>query len=1485
MSLPNMVMGRIDVEVKLVDHYRFVADASSARIQFLSVFEEQMRFKGVPMVRSRRVVPGLISLFVIVGAICAVPVLFQLSEDGSSPCDDTSFPVKEYDVHRTGTSVDETRSTDFVETFSDHENIDTANTDANIVDGEATLFGTPAPDSSSKEMISFPWMTEPVHTYHFHPNGMTYDPTIPCLVLSIQGSKALYRVNLDDGSKLDEVPTVNENNTGVAYYDGNYVYSVGGDVTGNGQDLYRYDKNAKENKAFGEGESSKDGYPLTMVGNYIYRGLTYEDGTEDWGKINKVQKVSRADPDDVLNEFELGFTGVSGITYDGEKYLWVMESSSAISLRQFTLDGEEVGDGFRNFYTPPGSFTPCGLAYAEGYLYVLLYKESGTTEYAKLVRIGMKSQFVEDDEVTILSKSFYDGDEPVASVMFNAQAKIPTKTSIDYYLSSDGGKGWEDVKLEEWIELKPPSKDLRYKVVMMTTTSKEAPSIDELEISCNTPPTPQISSPTSGEWLKDVRPKLYWAFTGAAADVNQIEYLVQVASDESFGDIKAEKNGLGVDNMYTLTESERLSDGHYYWRVKTKDGRQGWSPFSPATPFNIDTRAPIGSIVINGGNETTFDREVVLTLTATDDGSGVRDMQITESEERGDNWVPYESTVPFTLSEGEGEKRIRVWFRDAGGILIQADDSIVLAKPTEEDPGLLGMGKVGGIDVFIIVLLGAVIVIILIGVVVISRKNSGYDYDDEDEEDEDEEDEEVDVLEKIRRKREREMEEESKEETQEKELEEDEEEEQFEKKAHGRYNMPSMDDDFDMGESRYGGGSYSEKKEETSMKGPYSMDTEEDEFSIQESRYGGGVPSLDDFMRNIEDMDKPTEEEVEESGGSRPSTEAHGKVKDKGLSDEEVQRLTKQIELLHKKRKGIFDKIAEAETPEEREKYEKQVDEMLILIGELKRHLPELPEEPEEERAAPELTSVSKDEEERLRQAMSSDRRKVGGISALVGGEEKEDSGDPELVAKLREMEKKIEMIGRQQMALQNQMRTTPDPALQQRLVQSHQTMEGQKQELIRDAQKLREWIEKQKAGVSAPPEPQKSELEEKAKKVLTQLQAITQQQAALQGQMSQTRDPNQRQALGQQYQVLEQQKQALAMEAQRLSQQKQQPAEPAAPAPESPDGSVQLKQKAKEILEKLQAIQQQQAAIQGQLQQTPDPAQQQVLTQHYQALEQQKQALAQEAQRIQGEVAAASAGEAPAPAAPPDAREVAKEAKLKEILQALQALQQKQMQVQNQLGQTQDPGQRQLLTQSYQQMQQQSEQLKQQAEAIQRGGQPAAPPTAAPAPGAQPGASPDTEARLKQILEQLRAIQQKQMQVQNQLGQTQDPGQRQQLTQAYQQLQQQAQSLGAQAEALQAGAQPQQAPTQGAPTAAQPQAQPPQAPAPQAPAAAPPPSQDTAQLMQQYQALHGQLTAIQSQIQQSQDPGQKQALTQQYQAMHQQFTSLQQRIQQAQSA
>ena len=129
--------------------------------------------------------------------------------------------------------------------------------------------------------------------------------------------------------------------------------------------------------------------------------------------------------------------------------------------------------------------------------------------------------------------------------------------------------------------------------------------------------------------------------------------------------------GYSLDGQLNLTINGNttlpiLPDGWHEVVVYAMDAL-GNMEASPARNFAVDTIAPTGSIMINGGATSTMSTQVTLTLLAEDATSGVSQMRFFEAA-WGD-WEEYATTKRWEFKSAGGYMTVYVQFRDKAGLV------------------------------------------------------------------------------------------------------------------------------------------------------------------------------------------------------------------------------------------------------------------------------------------------------------------------------------------------------------------------------------------------------------------------------------------------------------------------------------------------------------------------------------------------------------------------------------------------------------------------------------------------------------------------------------------------------------------------------------------------------------------------------------------------------------------------------------------------
>jgi uncharacterized protein YjiK len=177
---------------------------------------------------------------------------------------------------------------------------------------------------------------------------------------------------------------------------------------------------------------------------------------------------------------------------------------------------------------------------------------------------------------------------------------------------------------------------------------------------------------------------------GAAYAASTSVDLMLLASDGTSGvdEMRLSNSGTSWSGWEAYAGSRAwtlpLGDGSKTVYVQYRDRAGNVSP-SYSDSIILDTAAPTGSILIDGGATYAASTSVLLSLSASDAGSGVDGMHFSNNGAPWSAWEPYSGSRAWTLPSGDGSKTVYVQYRDnAGQISSTYSDSITLdtAAPT-----------------------------------------------------------------------------------------------------------------------------------------------------------------------------------------------------------------------------------------------------------------------------------------------------------------------------------------------------------------------------------------------------------------------------------------------------------------------------------------------------------------------------------------------------------------------------------------------------------------------------------------------------------------------------------------------------------------------------------------------------------------------------------------------------------------------------------
>ncbi len=154
---------------------------------------------------------------------------------------------------------------------------------------------------------------------------------------------------------------------------------------------------------------------------------------------------------------------------------------------------------------------------------------------------------------------------------------------------------------------------------------------------------------------------LAWSGSDALSGVADYDLQVQ-AGNGAWTDVL-------TNTLATSTTYNGVGGTTYAFRVRAKDvagNIEDW-PADADTTTLVDTDAPTGTLIINGGALATTSPQVALSLTAQDVSSTVAQMSFSNDGATWDVWQPYAGTASWSLTAGDGVKTVVARFRDTVG--------------------------------------------------------------------------------------------------------------------------------------------------------------------------------------------------------------------------------------------------------------------------------------------------------------------------------------------------------------------------------------------------------------------------------------------------------------------------------------------------------------------------------------------------------------------------------------------------------------------------------------------------------------------------------------------------------------------------------------------------------------------------------------------------------------------------------------------------
>lgn len=195
--------------------------------------------------------------------------------------------------------------------------------------------------------------------------------------------------------------------------------------------------------------------------------------------------------------------------------------------------------------------------------------------------------------------------------------------------------------------------------------------------------TKPASSMTALPAISSTSIALTWSGFDALSGVSGYDLQVRVGAGGQWTNVLV--NTPATSTTYNATEGTT-----YYFRVRARDvvgNVEDWPPDYDTFTL-VDTEAPTGTLVINGGALSTTFTGVRLALSAQDASGKVTRMRFSNDGTTWSDWETYADSKSWTLSNGDGLKMVKAQFMDEiGNSSVPVSASITLDLPAGGEYG------------------------------------------------------------------------------------------------------------------------------------------------------------------------------------------------------------------------------------------------------------------------------------------------------------------------------------------------------------------------------------------------------------------------------------------------------------------------------------------------------------------------------------------------------------------------------------------------------------------------------------------------------------------------------------------------------------------------------------------------------------------------------------------------------------------------------
>jgi hypothetical protein len=212
----------------------------------------------------------------------------------------------------------------------------------------------------------------------------------------------------------------------------------------------------------------------------------------------------------------------------------------------------------------------------------------------------------------------------------------PDGTALTFYSSSPSNISIDHTD-DIWIQYK----------AYCRSSGNDTPILHDVNISYNYIPIPPVVYNFGDDrWYNQSKPIFYWSFNDL--DGYQSGYQIYLDDNELFESIDYDSGSQSTSSEIWKfgegTNFSKLEDGIWYWKMRTRDNRNAWSPFSISSILKIDTEPPMNFIIEPIRNCWISNKQPNIIFETSDRRSGMSHYEV-----KIDNNSFKKQISPFTL--------------------------------------------------------------------------------------------------------------------------------------------------------------------------------------------------------------------------------------------------------------------------------------------------------------------------------------------------------------------------------------------------------------------------------------------------------------------------------------------------------------------------------------------------------------------------------------------------------------------------------------------------------------------------------------------------------------------------------------------------------------------------------------------------------------------------------------------------------------------